>query len=400
MTTLRQRLPAFAAMLCAWTAFGALTAAQSEMLAVSRGEAPHRLVELLFGPAMQGAMLWALYTPFVIAAARRLRRIRERRGTLSGWALFLTAHLFALVVVIAVDVPVWAALRRAVDGVSIPLARVFVGTLLLNVLAYVSIVAITEAIDSAGRWRERERAALELERTSMALRAQLDDARLGALQSQLHPHFLHNTLNVVAELVHTDPEGADEMLMMLGALLRRSYAEGAATASLGDEIAFAQAYGEILARRYHDRVTFGVQVPDALAGCEVPSFLLQPLVENAYRHGVEPREGASIVQIVAHREESTLVLRVIDEATGGGVPTVSGARHAMPHGTVSPSGIGLQNTRERLSLLYGESASLTLECAPGGTTTTVRLPLRALRAMLTPNGSSARLRPATVGTFA
>jgi two-component system, LytTR family, sensor kinase len=391
MTTLRHRLPAFAAILCAWFAFGAITAAQSEMLAVSRGEAPSRLVELLGGPAMQGAMLWALYTPFVVAAARRLRRIREERGTVLRWALFLAAHLLAVVVVIAVDVPLWAALRRAVDGVSIPLSRVFVGTLLLNVLAYVSIVAITEAIDSAARWRERERAALELERTTVALRAQLAESRLGALQSQLHPHFLHNTLNVAAELVHIDPEGADEMLTMLGALLRRSYGDGGPTAPLAEEIAFVQAYGEILARRYHDRVTFHVQVPDALACCEVPSFLLQPLAENAYRHGVEPREGASSVEIVAQREGAMLVLRVIDRAE------VAGERQDVQCESPSPSGIGLQNTRERLALLYGDAASLTLDCAPDGATATVCLPLRE---MTTSRASSVAVLPAAVGTFA
>jgi hypothetical protein len=371
MTSVRRRLAWFAVIVAAWTAFGMLTAAQAQMLAATRGGTPRPIGQLIFGPAMIGAWLWALYTPAVALLARRIRRLRERRGTAAGWTLFIAAHLAAGTAIVLVDVPVWAAVRPLIDGVVLSFERVLAGTMLMNVFGYVAVVTITEAIDYAARWRERERAAAALERTAESLRRRLDEARLRALQSQLQPHFLYNTLNLVAELVHHEPDTADEMLIHLGALLRRSYREGQALVPLSEEVAFVRAYGEILARRYRDRVALTIRVPDELAGCEVPAFLLQPLVENAFRHGVEHREERSEVDVLARREGESLVVQVADRAAGR-----ERRRDAEALVTFGAEGIGLRNTRERLALLYGERGSLTLVRTARETIASVRLPAR------------------------
>ncbi len=370
-------------VLGAWTAFGLLTSAQAQLLANLRGES-RPLASLVFGPAMIGAWLWALYTPVLVAVARRIRRLREGLGGAPGWTLYLLAHLATMALVVVVDVPIWAAVRPLIDGVRVPLDRVLAGTLLMNVFGYVAVVAVTEAVDFAARWRERDQAAANFARDADALRKKLDEARLHALESQLQPHFLYNTLNVVAELVHSDPDVADAMLTQLGSLLRRSCMGSSQVVSLGEEIGFVRAYGEILARRYRDRARLTIVVPSALLDRAVPSFLLQPLVENAFRHGVERREGATSVEVIAQAQDGALRIHVRDRELGrprDGVRDVARDDRMTPEPIDDPSdraraGIGLRNTRERLALLYGRAADVTLARSAHETVASVRLPLR------------------------
>ncbi|HYD51042.1 MAG TPA: histidine kinase [Gemmatimonadaceae bacterium] len=379
MPTPRHHLERFALVLAGWTAFGLLSAAQSQLQVLARGESrPLGGILLL---SLVGSWIWALYTPVVAAFTRRARGVRESIASRPrAWLAYLGLHLAFAAVVIAIDVPAWAAVRPLLDGARPSLARVFAGTLLINVFSYVAVVTLTEAADSAARWRERERTAASLERTAEALRRRLEQARLHALESQLRPHFLYNTLNVVAELVHSEPEAADAMLTQLGALLRRSYREGAALVPLREEIDFVRAYGEILARRYRDRVRLTIAVPPELLASEVPSWVLQPLVENAFRHGVEHRERPSDVEVLARERAGELQLRVRDREAGWP------REHALVDGltdedegagisAVAEEGIGLRNTRERLALLYGASAGLTLVRTARETIASVRLPL-------------------------
>jgi two-component system LytT family sensor kinase len=375
----RRALLRFAAIFAAWTALGLLSAAQTHLQLSVREET--RPAWGILGPALVGFWVWALYTPPLAFVARRLRLLRER-GTprWTAWTLFLMAHLGVAWVVSVIDAVVWSNVRPLFDGVPLPVDRAFATMLLTNVVAYIMVVTLTEAADYAERWRERERAAEALAHTAHTLRRQLDEARLRALEAQLRPHFLYNTLNLAAELVYDEPEAADEMLTHLGALLRRSYRDSAQIVPLREEMRFVRAYAEILTRRYRDRVRLTIDVPRRLEDQPVPAFLLQPLVENAFRHGVERRERASAVAVDATHDGESVIVRVRDRALSSG-------RQRALRGALSDSmmaadardrvgdGIGLRNTRERLALLYGDAAGVTLVHAEQETVASVWVPL-------------------------
>jgi sensor histidine kinase YesM len=289
-------------------------------------------------------------------------------------------HTLAVAVIAVFDAGAWAKIRPYIDGVTVPVDRVFAAILLTNVVWYVIVVALTEAADFATRWREREREAASLARTADELRRQLDEARLRALESQLRPHFLYNTLNLAAELVYDEPTVADDMLTHLGALLRRSYRDNAQIIPLREEMMFVRAYAEILTRRYRDRVRLTIDVPADLERHPVPAFLLQPLVENAFRHGVERRERSSAVDIEASEDGGTLVMRVRDRELASISRHVDRDIDIAEDGAAVErpgEGIGLRNTLERLGLLYGGAAGLSLDRSPNETVASVWLPIAA-----------------------
>jgi hypothetical protein len=378
MTLTRRTWSRAAVVFAAWTAFGLFTAAQTQLQLNVRGQAqPLRTV---LGTSMIGAWIWVLYTPIVVVVARRLRQLRERGGAAwRVWTKFFAVHVLVAGVCSIADSFVWTSVRPLIDGTHQPLGRVFAGTLFFNVVSYVAVVTLTEAADYAARWRERQHAAATLAHTAQTLQAKLDEARLRALEGQLQPHFLYNTLNLVAELVHDEPDVADDMLTHLGALLRRSCRESPHVVPLREEISFVRAYAEILARRYRDRVTLTIDVPAALEQHPVPAFMLQPLVENAFRHGVERREGASLVGVTAMIRDDLLVVRVRDRGAGdAGRPSIGElllAAGAIDVPGIAPEGIGLGNIRERLEVLYGNGAGVTLVQARGETVAAVWLPL-------------------------
>jgi len=358
-----------------WTLFGLLIAEQTSLQLHLRGET-RPLLSVLASPL--GAMwIWALFTPLVVAVTTRLRRLRERLGGWRGWAAYVAVHAaLATVLMIAGDV-VWAYLRPLIDGVATPWTTVFAYGVFMDVTSYMVIATVAEAVAFARAYRDRDREAAALARTAAELQERLDEARLRALEAQLRPHFLYNTLNLVAELVHDEPDAADAMLTRLGLLLRRSYRASAHLVSLGEELAFVRAYAEILARRYRDRVTLAVDVPDALCSLGVPAFALQPLVENAFRHGVERRESRTAVEIAARVDGDALVLRVTDRALGTG-RWESPPRRRRPSAVGDGgAGVGLRNTRERLRALYGSAAAVALDRRAGETTATLRVPTTA-----------------------
>ena len=383
----RRDLVRFAVIFAAWTAAGLLIAAQTALQLRARGETGS--LASIIARSLVSVWIWALYTPGIVVIARRVRRLRMRHGDVTGvrgWAPFLAAHFLIAAVGSVADSAVWAAVRPLIDGVVQPWPRVFAFTLLINVTWYVAVVALAEAVDYAAHARERERAAAALARRAEALRERLDDARLRTLESQLQPHFLFNTLNLIAELVHNEPEVADEMLTHLGVLLRRSFHETPHVVPLREEVSFVSAYAEILARRYHDRVTVSVTIAAGLEAHPVPAFLLQPLVENAFRHGVERRESVSTVEVSAVARGQSLVVQVCDRDLQRGQrawsPSVEAALAEEPATLAAASllegcGVGLGNTRERLELLYGGASGLTLLRTAGATVATVWLPLDA-----------------------
>ena len=211
-------------------------------------------------------------------------------------------------------------------------------TLPFGVGVYFALVGIQHSFFYFAQARERETQAARLA-------AQLSEARLGALRMQLNPHFLFNSLNAITVLVRDqNTAAAARMLELLSDVLRQVLRtdEGHET-TLSSEMEFLERYLAIEQVRFSDRLRPQFKIDPAVARAAVPRFVLQPLVENALRHGIARRAEAGLVQVSAHREGDQLVLTVRDD--GPGLPTT-------PSNT--PSGVGLSNTRARLAALYGE----------------------------------------------
>lgn len=230
----------------------------------------------------------------------------------------------------------------------------------LDVLVYWSLVGVCQAITNFRRSQERERRAVELE-------AMLTRAKLQALRTQINPHFLFNTLNSIATLVYVNPRAADEMLGDLSELLRRSLnSMEEQEIPLAQELEFIGSYLRIEQKRFGERLRLEQSVPDELMKALVPALILQPLVENAIRHGIEPRRGPGLISIEAKQEGKHLRLMVQDN--GRGLPGADSNNSAR-------RGIGLGNTQARLQGLYGQDQSLAVGRAePQGVKVDIRLP--------------------------
>jgi sensor histidine kinase YesM len=210
------------------------------------------------------------------------------------------------------------------------------------------------------------RAARQAELRASTLAAQLSSAQLDALRSQLDPHFLFNTLNGVSALMHRDVRAADTMLARLSDMLRTMLdASSAQEVPLRAELDTMRLYLDIMDARFGDRLSWSFDVDGALLDERVPSFLLQPLVENVVRHGIHESQHHTTIRVSAEAERDALTLRIADD--GRGLPQAGGVRE----------GIGLRNTRRRLAELYGTAARLDVTSRDGGgTEVAVTLPRR------------------------
>jgi len=215
-----------------------------------------------------------------------------------------------------------------------------------NLPIYWIVVSLVQTMTYLRRAQDREFKARELE-------ARLADAKLDALRMQLHPHFLFNTLNAISTLVHKDPNAADEMITNLSELLRATLDTSSQEIPLRRELEFLDRYLEIQQSRFGERLVLERQIEPAVLDALVPTLILQPLVENAVRHGVERQTGRGLIRIRVERRDQVLRLSVQDN--GPGEKPVS-----RPSGQ---QGIGLANTRARLRELYGDRARLNLDLA-------------------------------------
>jgi two-component system, LytTR family, sensor kinase len=234
-------------------------------------------------------------------------------------------------------------------------------TLPFGCVVYFSIAAIAHAVRYFVEARERE---VQIARMS----EQLAGARFAALQAQVNPHFLFNTLNTIAVLVRdNDRTRAVNIVEQLSEVLRATLGRHRANeVRLEEEMALVRQYLEIEQARFSDRLRPSWSIDPDVRNAAVPGFSIQHLVENAVRHGVARREDAGVIEIAARREGATLVVTVRDDGPGIGTGPV-------------PPGHGLANTRERLAALYGSTASLDVSPDPGrGTIATLRLPYRDL----------------------
>jgi LytS/YehU family sensor histidine kinase len=231
------------------------------------------------------------------------------------------------------------------------------------------MMGIAHALAYYDKYRERELHAAQLE-------AGLARAQLQLLQTQLHPHFLFNTLNAISALVHTDAEAADRMLATLGDLLRRTLEDfGVQEAPLARELEVVRAYLEIEQARLGPRLRICLDVEPDTPDAYVPTFLLQPLLENAIRHGIAPRPEPGRVEVHVRRDGECLQLEVRDDGPGFS---------AQPAGA---DGVGLANTRARLFHLYGAAQRLETSNDPrGGCAVTITLPFRVANGTALGNG--------------
>jgi sensor histidine kinase YesM len=228
-----------------------------------------------------------------------------------------------------------------------------------EMMTYWAVVGLSHALDYHNEAQQRALATAHLE-TALA------EAQLQALQRQLHPHFLFNTLHTISALMHRDTEAADAMLARLSDLLRLTLDRlGVQEVSLKEELDFLEKYLEIERTRFGDRLVVDIQIDPETLDLPVPNLVLQPLVENAMRHGIATRIGGGRLQIVARRTGDRLWMMVRDN--GPGLPKAK--LDAFNHG------VGLSNTRLRLEHLYpGNHRFEFHEPSDGGLAVTIEIP--------------------------
>ena len=227
----------------------------------------------------------------------------------------------------------------------------------------VSAVAVAGFEGLTRLWDARERLS-RAERDALARDKALAEAELRVLQAQVEPHFLFNTLANVISLIHIDPNRAAGLLGRLTTLLRASLSRARrADGTLGDELAVVRAYLEIQRLRMEHRMTSELVVESDLEAVRMPPFLVQPLVENAVLHGIEPSPSGGRVFVRAERKDGTLRIAVTDDGCGMGREAAS-------------EGVGIANIRERLQASFGTAGTLAFFETPGGGVTAVlRIPL-------------------------
>ena len=244
-----------------------------------------------------------------------------------------------------------------------PLPLFFRFEFLYDFMVYMVVLAAGLARNYFVRYQSRLDETRRLQAEAAELHAQLADARLNALRTQLNPHFLFNTLNAVATLVEQDPRGVRRMIARLSDLLRHTLDErDEQEISLAREIEMLRRYLDIMEVRFQGRLAVSIDVDASLDDALVPNLVLQPLVENAFQHGLAGMEDVGTLAVRAFREGDDLVLTVRDNGPG-------------PSSEPTREGVGLSNTRARLGQLYGARQYLSLTAAPGGgALVEVRLP--------------------------
>jgi hypothetical protein len=351
----RWRLPLAAFFV--WTLLGLLQTAQ---LYLSGGETEAGLTAARslgfgFGLMYSWGLLWMLAFPLALRFPLGPHQWRSQLAlhAVAG-VLFAAAKIF-------LDYPVIKLFYCPTpETLTLPLflKDAFAGYFFRYVLFYWAMIGVAHALAYYGKYRQGELRAAQLE-------MRMTEARLQLLKTQLQPHFLFNTLNAISALLHTDVEAADRMLARLGELLRLALEDfGVQEAPLARELDIVHSYLDIEQARLGPRLQVAWDIAPDTTDALVPTFLLQPLVENAIHHGIAPRTGPGRVEVRARRSRDALVLEVRDNGLGFS---------AVP----SAGGVGLANTRARLLHLYGAAQRLEVGNGPhGGGLVHITLPFR------------------------
>jgi two-component system LytT family sensor kinase len=303
---------------------------------------------------------WLLLLPSIVWSARR-HPLEDRPS-----ARLVARHVVQGFGFVIVHAALAGFIRWAVGlSISSTLALTIVNSLFVgfatNFLRYSAILIAYQALVYHDAVRERDRHAARLE-------IDLAQAKLADVEARLRPHFLFNTLNAIAALVRDDPAAAEKMIGQLSDLLRAALkGEAAREVPLEEELTLVEQYLDIERVRFLDRLRTSIEASDEARQALVPHLLLQPLVENAVRHGIAPLEGGGSIAVKATREDGRLHLTITDD--GLGIQNATGN-----NGT----GIGLSALRARLAHLYGEGQRLDVQpAASAGTVVTIDIPYRS-----------------------
>jgi two-component system LytT family sensor kinase len=313
------------------------------------------------------AYLWAALTPLIFWLASRFS-LGERRWLWGLPLLLAIGVLLALLVTMATGLvrnEVLELPRRARPG-PVPLVERFL--FFNDFIMYLGVLAAGFARDYFRRYEARNQEAARLQAEAAGLRAQLAEAQLATLRMQLNPHFLFNTLHAISALVERDPAGVRRMIARLSELLRSTLEEGAqAERTLERELAFLSRYLEIMQVRFQGKLDVVMDIDPGARAALVPTLILQPLVENAVKHGIADVRGGGRIELRARRDGDRLLLSVRDTGPGP-APDV---------GAPASGGVGLHNTESRLRQIYGEEKPLSLRAAEGGgAIAEIRIPYR------------------------
>jgi two-component system, LytTR family, sensor kinase len=281
--------------------------------------------------------LWIFLSPLILWIAGRYPLVRKR--WLRNFAIqFLASIPIALGHVIAIR-KLFLFFRLTPELAPLHLTVLFAGS--FDLFTFWAIAAVGQGIRYYREYEERE--------------YRLTQAQLQMLKGQLQPHFLFNTLNAVTELVYQSPEAADHVLTSLSDLLRLSLRQNSAETCLQDDLQFVYKYMDIQKQLLRERLNVEYHVDSGALNAGVPAMLLQPLVENAVKHGLAERASGGTVRISAQRQDEALVLSVSDDGAGADAPAGD-----------SEGGIGLANTRARLAQLYPDASTFEAGAQPGG----------------------------------
>jgi two-component system, LytTR family, sensor kinase len=321
---------------------------------MSQETAQYKWNELVVG-LLSYWYVWALLFPFIVWLARHNPLEAGPTTRILRW------HIPAFIFVPVLHIALYALFLHAVDGDERPYLNTSImlmkSGLFFRYLTYAFLLATSYSIDYYRHYKDRELRTSRLE-------AKLVEAQLQALKSQIHPHFLFNTLNAISSLMHKDVEAADEAISRLADLLRATLeVNGAQEVTLRQELDLLKQYIEIEKLRLGERLRVTMEVPQEADHAMVPNLLLQPIVENAIRYGVATQSRTGTVTVSARCMEAKLELRVSDDGPG------------LPENF--EEGIGLGNTKARLRQLYGMNQSfLMTKGASGGLCVTLQIPLR------------------------
>lgn len=336
-----------------WTTYALFNSAGSYAIVRSAGEKP--VFSLVFGWNFSFAGCWLLVTPFIYELATRFSFSRK------SWGKPLGVHIMAclaITVVVSWYFICWNTLLGWADH-STPFRLRLLSLGLTNLPVCLATMGLAHAVVYHAKYRERLMESSRLE-------ASLAQAQLEILRSKMEPHFLFNALNSIATLTRKDPGSAERMTLQLAALLRVLLDCGdAQEISLKQELELLANYVAIQQTRFCDRLTVRVNVDAELLSAPVPSLILQPLVENAIRHGIAKSAAPGWVEIVAAKHNGTIKIEIADN--GVGLVRAPGDKDL---------GFGLRNTQARLKQLYGSKSELVLENMPeGGCRVSLGIPL-------------------------
>ncbi|MFP4228922.1 MAG: sensor histidine kinase [Salinivenus sp.] len=325
---------------------------------------------------------WVLVTPLVFRLVEALPVVetlasKEFTATRNISLHALTALVFSITVDLSEDLVSIAATpdSDATFELLRPIRNLwFMDEFVVYLVVLMAGFARSYYFQKKARQEEAER----LEERTQALEAQLTEARLAALRMQLNPHFLFNTLHAVSTLVDRKPDGVRRMIARLSELLRHVLDEDAPQeVPLSQELDFLDDYLEIQTIRFQGRLDVDINVPSSLRDAQVPNLILQPLVENAIKHGASQVRGKGRIEICAERSDDQLVVRVRDNGPG---PS-----------TDAEEGLGLRNVRARLKELYGDNQSLLLTATEAGTVAQMSLPYHTSTDLYAAAGSASPL---------